>query len=95
LQTLPKADVYRNHLVTIAMSVNKSNRFQPEVRWTPGDGPLEYSVVDTATTDEFGDPECVALPYSLEEAIEVAYSWSLVPARAGNDWSGLLDPLAR
>jgi hypothetical protein len=38
---------------------------------------------------------CVALPYSLEEAIEVAYSWSLVPARAGNDWSGLLDPLAR
>jgi hypothetical protein len=90
LQTLPKIDVYRDHLVTIAMTVNKSNRFQPEVHWTPGDDPLEFSIVDTATTDDFGDPVCVALPGSLMEAIETAYSWTLVPARAGNDWSGLL-----
>jgi len=85
-----KADTYRDHLVTIAMTVNKSNRFQPEVHWTPGDEPLEFSIVDTATTDEFGDPECVALPYSLEEAIETAYRWTLVPAKAGNDWTGLI-----
>ena len=85
-----KADTYRDHLVTLAMTVSKSNRFQPQVHWTPGDGPLEYSVVDTATTDEFGDPECVALGSNLMEVIEVAYSWTLVPARAGNDWSGMI-----
>jgi hypothetical protein len=96
LQTLPKIDVYRDHLVTIAMTVNKSHRFQPQVHWTPGDGPLEFSIVDTATTDEFGDPEHVGLAYSLEDAIETAYRWTRNPEKCyGNDWSGLLNSLTR
>lgn len=83
-------ELYHQHLTTLALTVSKSNRFQPEVHWTPGDDPLEFSIVDTATTDEFGDPVCVALTNSLMEAIETAYSWTLVPARAGNDWSGMV-----
>ena len=81
-------EMYHQHLNTIALTVNKSNRFQPEVYF---DGTrLEFSIVDTATTDGFGDPVTVALPSTLMEAIETAYRWTLVPAMAENDWSGLV-----
>jgi hypothetical protein len=87
---LTNSDLYWKHLHTIAMNVKETDRFQPRVHFTNETTPLEFSIVDTATTDDFGDPVCVALPDSLMEAIETAWAWTLVPARAGNDWSGLL-----
>ena len=85
-----KTDTYRDNLLEIATTVNKANRFQPEVRWTPGDEPLEYAVVDTATTDDFGDPVCLALTPSLTVAVDTAYRWTLNPVKSGNDWHGLM-----
>lgn len=85
-----KAEQYSQHLLTIAMTVGKDNRFQPTVYWTPGDEPLEFGVVDTATPNVDGDPALVAIPRTFMEAVEVAYSWTLVPARAGNDWADLI-----
>lgn len=81
-------EMYHQHLNTIALTVSKSNRFQPQVHF---DGThLEFSIVDIAATDDFGDPVIVAAPSTLMEAIEAAYAWTLTPAKAGNDWSGIL-----
>ena len=81
-----KTEQYQNHLHTIALTVNETNRFQPVVYWTPGDEPLEFGVIDTDRTDEFGDPVAVAMPHTFMQAVETAYSWTLTPEKAQNDW---------
>ena len=82
-------ELYSQHLHTIAMTVNKANRFQPGVHY---DGTtLEFSIVDTDATDEFGDAKVVAEPSTLIEAIETAYRWTLIPEQCyGNDWAGVV-----
>lgn len=87
---MTKAELYNKHLIDIALSGGRHNRFRPEVYWTPGDEPLEFGVVDTETPNVDGDPALVAIPFTIREAIEVASSWSLVPERAGNDWADLI-----
>lgn len=80
-------ETYSQNLNTIALTVNRRNRFQPEVYF---DGTrIEFAIVDTATTDEFGDPVVVAEPSTLIEAIEGAYGFTLTPERLTNDWSGI------
>jgi hypothetical protein len=85
-----KLKQYHTYLRRIAFEVSEANRFQPVVYWTPNLDPLEFGIVDTATPNEDGEPSLVGIPYTLDEAIETAYSWSVVPQRAANDWSGIL-----
>ena len=82
-------ELYHQHLTTIALTVNRMNRFLPEVYF---DGErIEFGIVDTAIIDGFGDPVFVAEPSTLMEAIETAYRWTLNPEQAtGNDWAGVL-----
>lgn len=75
-----KTTLYHAGLHTIAMTVNKADRFQPMVHWTPEDWQwLEYTIVDTAKTDEFGDLVTVAELATLNDAIRIAFEWSRVP----------------
>lgn len=85
-----KTTMYHAHLHTIAMTVSKANRFQPVVHWTPEDWQwLEYTIVDTAKTDEDGEPVTVAQLSTMGDAIRIASEWSRVPERASNDWTGV------
>jgi len=86
-----KTTMYHAHLHAIAMTVSKANRFQPVVHWTPEDWQwLEYTIVDTAKTNEDGEPVTVAELSTMNDAIRIAFEWSRVPERASNDWTGVL-----
>jgi DNA-binding sugar fermentation-stimulating protein len=86
---LTNLELYHQHLTTIALTVNRLNRFLPQVHF---DGTnLEFSIVDTAATDTFGDPVVVAEPSTFMEATETAYRWTLNPEKCyGNAWAGIL-----